>query len=52
MSISDGAAVTLNTLKVGYQAEGVVLVSGKGSTLTVSSDSDPIRLGFTVPMVD
>ncbi|EFN8571044.1 autotransporter outer membrane beta-barrel domain-containing protein [Escherichia coli O85:H32] len=46
MSISDGAAVTLNTLKVGYQAEGVVLVSGKGSTLTVSSDSDPIRLGF------
>lgn len=46
MSISDGAAVTLNTLKVGYQAEGDVLVSGKGTTLTVSSDSDPIRLGF------
>ncbi|EAT8443863.1 autotransporter outer membrane beta-barrel domain-containing protein [Salmonella enterica subsp. enterica serovar Bonariensis] len=46
MSISDGAAVALDTLKVGYQAEGDVLVSGKGATLTVNSDSDPIRLGF------
>ncbi|HAP0037847.1 TPA: autotransporter outer membrane beta-barrel domain-containing protein [Escherichia coli] len=46
MSISDGAAVTLNTLKVGYKADGDVLVSGKGTSLTVSSGSDPIRLGF------
>nr|WP_309244105.1 autotransporter outer membrane beta-barrel domain-containing protein [Escherichia coli] len=46
MFISDGAAVTLNTLKVGYKADGDVLVSGKGTSLTVSSGSDPIRLGF------
>ncbi|EKM1661634.1 TPA: autotransporter outer membrane beta-barrel domain-containing protein [Escherichia coli] len=46
MSISDGATTTLNTLKVGYKAEGNVLVSGQGTTLTVSSDTDPIRLGF------
>ncbi|WP_447722552.1 autotransporter outer membrane beta-barrel domain-containing protein [Edwardsiella tarda] len=46
MSISDGATVVLDTLKVGYQAEGDVLVSGEGTTLTVSSDKNPIRLGF------
>ena len=37
LSVENEATVTLNTLNVGYQAEGRVLVSGEGTTLSAAS---------------
>lgn len=46
LNINDGAKVSLDSLMLGYQADGEVTVTGKNTHLIVSSNTDPIRVGY------
>ena len=46
LNVNDGAKVSLDSLMLGYQADGEVTVTGKNTHLIVSSNTNPIRVGY------